>query len=211
MSESQLTAVGSTRFVTELRSAKSAFKFCPGAPAPPRHTGVGFLSTCPIRPIRKGWQQDLFDTGRCAAAQFHHHGLWFTGGVVYGWAASSESNVVKNQTNDLISHVFDQIRFHHGPKFIAGDWNQHPEVLPIHDVLVQHGWIEIQTFAQHRWGTEPSMTCKQTSRKDFIYASPEIREWIQAVSVTAEPFPDHAVLTVALSIPGKPEPPFPYW
>lgn len=54
------------------------------------------------------------------------------------------------------------------------------------------------------------MTCKQTSRKDLIYVSPEIREWIQAVSVTAEPFPDHAVLTVALSIPGKPEP-FPYW
>ena len=220
VSETQLTAVGVTRFATELRCANSSFKFCPGAPAPQksksimstggRHTGVGFLSSCPIRAIRNGWNQEFFETGRCAAAQFHHHGIWFTGGVVYGWAASSESNAVKSQTNDLIAHVFDQIRFHHGPKFIAGDWNQHPEALPIHDVLSQHGWVEIQSFAEMRWGISPSMTCKQTSRKDFIYVSPEIREWIKAVNVVLEPFPDHAVLTATLEVPGRPEP-FPYW
>ena len=220
VSESQLTAVGVTRFATELRCANSPFKFCPGAPAPHksksimstggRHTGVGFLSSCPTRAIRNGWNQEFFETGRCAAAQFHHHGTWFTGGVVYGWAAGSESNTVKSQTNELISHVFDQIRFHHGPKFLAGDFNQHPEVLPIHDVLIQHGRVEIQSLAEQKWGLIPSMTCKQTSRKDFIYVSPEIREWIRAVNVVLEPFPDHAVLTATLEVPGQPEP-FPYW
>ena len=210
VSESHLTSVGNTRFAAELRSAKSQFKFCPGAPAPPksrsimstggRHTGVGFLSACPSRPIRNGWKQEFFETGRCAAAQFLHHGFWFTGGVIYGYAANSESQKVKQQTNDLVSHVFDQIRFHHGPKFIAGDWNQHPEVLPIHDTLTQLGWVEIQTLAQQLWGVEPSMTCQQTSRKDFLYISPEIRGWVQAVSVVNEPFPDHAVLTVDLNV-----------
>ncbi len=220
VSETHLTAVGCTRFATELRCNQSQFKFCPGAPAPPksnslmstggRHTGVGFLTTSSARLIRNGWQSEHFRTGRCAAAQFHHAGSWITGGVVYGWAASSESNAVKHQTNDLVSHVFDQLRFHHGPKFIAGDWNQHYGSLPIHDVLIQHGWIEVQTFAQNQWGVSPSMTCKGASRKDFIYVSPEMKGWIQEVSIETGLFPDHAILSVVLDIPGKPEE-FPYW
>ena len=220
VSESHLTAVGCTRFATELRCNQSSQKFCPGAPAPSksdsvmstggRHTGVGFLSTSAVRPIRTGWNSELFRTGRCAAAQFHHHGSWITGGVAYGWAASCESQMVKDQTNDLVSHVFDQIRFHHGPKFIAGDWNQHYASLPIHDLLLQHGWIEIQTFAQQQWGVPPSMTCKSTSRKDFIYVSPELKSWIKEVSVETGLFPDHAILSCVIDVPGKPEI-FPYW
>ena len=220
VSESHLTSVGRTRFATELQCAKSSFKFCAGAPAPPksksimstggRHTGVGFLSSSPIRTINNGWDMNLFATGRCSAAQFHHHGHWFTGGVIYGWAASCDSQAVKNQTNLVVAHVFDQIRHHQGPKFLAGDWNQHPGTLPMHEILEQHGWIEVQTFAEQKWGLIPSMTCKNTSRKDFIYVSPEIQPWIQAVAVVDGLFPDHAVLSVDLEIPGKPEE-FPYW
>ena len=220
VSETHLTAVGRTRFATELQCAKSSFKFCAGAPAPPkskslmstggRHTGVGFLSSCPTRPITNGWDSDLFVTGRCAAAQFHHQGQWITGGVIYGWAASCDSQAVRNQTNTIVAHVFDQIRCHHGPKFIAGDWNQHPGILPMHDILVRHGWIEVQTLAQQRWGVHPSKTCKNSSQKDFIYVSPELQQWVQAVAVVDGPFPDHSVLSIDLEFPGKPEV-FPFW
>ena len=40
VSESHLTTVGHTRFATELRGAKSIFKFCPGAPAPPKSKSI---------------------------------------------------------------------------------------------------------------------------------------------------------------------------
>ena len=91
ISESHLTARGKARFKQELFFAKSAFKFTGGHDAPykkdnlravgGKHTGVGFLSTFPCRPIQWGWDQALYSTGRIHAATFQVREVAVAGGV----------------------------------------------------------------------------------------------------------------------------------
>ena len=81
-----------------------------------------------------------------------------------------------------------------GPRFIAGDWNQTPEHLPETQLWEQEGWVELQRYAQAKWGYEVRTTCKGVSTKDFVYISPELRELLIDVRVDDTWFPDHSIL-----------------
>ena len=214
VSESHLTAPGIARFRAELAQTGSKFKLSHGAPAPTKtasvlstggkHTGVGFLSSYPTRPIVVGWDKELWDTSRIHAAHFLVNQTWVTGGVAYGWAYQSESLQVKANTEALLQQLTAQVLIHPGPKFICGDFNQHPKALQETQIWENQGWVEIQDWAYRRHGIHPSNTCKGTSRKDFLYISPELQNCIEASFVHQETFADHAVLRAsfqALSIP----------
>ena len=214
VSESHLTAPGIARFRAELAQTGSKFKLSHGAPAPTKtasvlstggkHTGVGFLSSYPTRPIVVGWDKELWDTSRIHAAHFLVNQTWVTGGVAYGWAYQSESLQVKANTEALLQQLTAQVLIHPGPKFICGDFNQHPKAMQETQIWENQGWVEIQDWAYRRHGIHPSNTCKGTSRKDFLYISPELQNCIEASFVHQETFADHAVLRAsfhALSIP----------
>ena len=215
VSESHLTAPGVARFRCELAQTGSKFKLSPGAPAPTKtssilstggkHTGVGFLSSHPIRPIVAGWDDDLWQTSRIHAAHFLVNQTWVTGGVAYGWAYQSDSLQVRAETEALLQQLTSQVMIHPGPKFICGDFNQNPGILREPKIWESKGWIEIQDWAYRTQGIIPSETCKNTTRKDFLYISPELQTHLKASFVHKDIFADHAVLEASFQALSKPE------
>lgn len=221
MSETHLTEPGCHRFKDEIRSIKLNMQWTGGAPAPfkgkslscigGKHTGVGFMTSFPYRPIQKGWIPELFSTGRVYASSFFVGSTWITGGVCYGYAQQSESPQVKQNTEDLLAHLVDVVlQGVPGPKFIAGDFNQLEGQLPTTIQLEHWGWQEIQNFAYRHWHIPPGPTCQHKTRKDFLYVSPEFQDLIRAVTNEFDRFPDHSTLLAHLSFP-RPLPKEPRW
>ena len=204
-SETALTTDGERRFSCELRAQCNHFRFHGGEPAPYRspssfavggkQVGVGFLASCPFRPISRGWNPELYATSRIAASRFFLGNEWITGGALYGYALKSDTKEVRQQTDELLHELVHQVAFKsRGRRFIAGDFNQVPGVLTAVERLQSMGWKELQDIAQHKWGTIPSVTCKHATRKDFVYVSPELQDDVIAVEVQHDVFKDHAIL-----------------
>lgn len=86
VSETHLTDQGLIRFKQELKGSKSNHQVLHGHPVPYRtqsvrsyggkQLGAGFLSSFPSRPLQAGWQNEIFETCRVAAANFRVGGIW---------------------------------------------------------------------------------------------------------------------------------------
>ena len=221
ISETHLSARGQVRFREELFHAKSHLKMFPGYRAPlkkdsiqavgGKHTGVAFLTNFPTRPITSGWNDELYQTSRIHAAVFMVHNTWIAGGVCYGYAKDAESPSVQDNTNNLLREVARQvIQGFRGPAFIAGDFNQLPGVLPEIINWEQQGWKDVQTWAAEKYGISPGVTCQFTTRKDFVYLSPELQKLLSSCSNTFDRWPDHSTLMGRFANPETPEP-LPKW
>ena len=220
ISKTQLSNVGVARFQAELSSQRSQFKLLHGKPAPPKkaslsstggkHLGAGFLTSFPSRHLHGNWSEDVVNSSRCCAAHFLVNQTWIAGGVIYGAAFNSDRKEVQQYTNGLIQHVSDHVLAQPGPKFIGGDFNQHPGILEITKEWEVAGWREIQDIASDKWGIRPSMTCHGKTRKDFLYLSPELQDKVSKVVVDNLTFPDHAVVYAVMDDLSRPEP-VPLW
>ena len=215
ISETHLTAQGTTRFRQELRGNKSRYQLVAGHPAPYRsanlrscggkHTGVGFLSPFPCRQIAHGWQQRLYSTSRLVAAAFWIGSSWIFGGVAYGFAHDAHTREVQQNTDELLQELTTQVvHCGHPLAFVAGDWNQEHGVLLEPLKWEQWGWKDIQTLAAQRWGIRETVTCKHTTRKDFLYLSPGLQDLLISVSNTWDFFADHSCLQAVLHDPSAP-------
>ena len=84
--------------------------------------------------------------------------------------------------------------FSTGTRILAGDFN----LLEGDNTFVAHwernGFVEIQHLWARLTGWEPRPTCKQRTRKDFVYLSSELIPFVQSVEVLDDFFADHAVL-----------------
>ena len=221
VSETHLSERGQARFREEIYHAKLEHKLYPGYRAPlkkeslhvvgGKHTGVAFLTTFPTRPITSGWDHELYSTSRIHAASFQVHNVWITGGVCYGYARDAESKGVQENTNRLLQELSKQV-FHgfKGPAFIAGDFNQVPGVLSETIKWEQSGWKDVKTWADETFGINPGVTCQFTSRKDFIYLSPELQSLMQSCSNSFDRWPDHSTLLGHFKLPSRPAP-LPRW
>ena len=220
ISETHLTNSGIARFRGELLTSKAPFQLKHGPPAPTKsdawtstggkHTGVGFLSSFPGRSVMGTWDSSIVESARAYAAHFLVQQSWVTGGVVYGAANLSQSKVVQEYTNSLLEEVAKFVLTQPGPKFIAGDFNQHPGVMDAVNHWESQGWVELQDYAFRRWSINPAATCKGKSRKDFIYISPELQKAVQSVAVINDIFPDHAVIVATMEDLTQSEP-IPMW
>ena len=217
VSETHLTTRGKTRFKQELWHAKSKFHITTGYDAPykksniravgGKHTGVGFMSTYPCRPLKAGWNEELFQSSRLHAATFHINQTCVAGGVCYGFAHAADSKATQEMTDQLLAQLTMQIvESFPGPAFIAGDFNQTPGVLAEPLRWEAKGWRDIQTWAEEHWGIVPGPTCCQVSRKDFVYLSPELQQLIVSCINSFDRFPDHSTLVGLLRFPSKPVP-----
>ena len=176
LSETHLSKVGLQRFRAALRRS-TTFKFVPGAPV----AGVGFLSSFPTRTVAQDWDGALFESGRIAASSF-----FIEPTRVLGYATGKE------RTADLARAGFGwALAQPAGPRFISGDFNLG---LPHLDVLRQHGFRDIQEVAQIKFGRAPASTCKQASRKDFMFLGPELQSALLEVDVVLDYFPEHGIL-----------------
>ena len=221
VSETHLSQRGQARFREEIHHAKLDMKLFPGFPAPlkkdsihavgGKHTGVAFLTSFPTRPIVSGWDQELYATSRIHAASFLVHNTWVAGGICYGYAKEAETSAVQENTNRLLQELSKQV-FHgfKGPAFIAGDFNQVPGVLSEVRKWEQSGWKDVQTWAAEVFGVNPGVTCHYTTRKDYIYLSPELQGMLQRCTNSFDRWPDHSSLLGHFDYP-QTCPPIPRW
>eukprot|EP00438_Fugacium_kawagutii_P029787 Skav227160 [mRNA] locus=scaffold502:175705:180465:- [translate_table: standard] len=213
--ETHLSAQGISKFNKGLKLRKSRFSFHPGAPAPLRvstasaiggkQTGTGFLTTLPSRRLQPTWPADKWEEARFCMNTFYMNGTWIHGAVIYGYAFRADTNEVRRQTDELLSHaVYRVLRTLKGKRFLMGDWNQEFDNLNTFQLLRDHGWKEVQVIAQELHGREITKTCHNTSTKDFIWLSPElVPHWRRTDAASL--FPEHQHLWVELHGIGQPE------
>ena len=127
--------------------------------------------------------------------------------VCYGYANAADSKATQAQTDSLLEELTNQIVIGFpGPAFVAGDFNQTPGILQEVDKWESRGWRDIQTWANELFGIIPGPTCQQTTRKDFVYLSPQLQSLMRSCMNSHDKFPDHSTLVGMLSYPSKPLP-----
>ena len=84
-----------------------------------------------------------------------------------------------------------------GPRFVAGDLNLLLHKVPQLARLQCHGFVEIQDLRAARQGVSPEVTCKNSSRKDFLFVSPELQEMFLACKVDPTYWADHSVVSAS--------------
>ena len=221
ISESHLPTRGRVRFSQELSFAKSKFQYTAGPDAPlkvnnvrsvgGKHTGVGFLSSFPCRPLLQGWKPELYATARLHAATFQINNTCIAAGVCYGFAQAPDTRATQTMTDQLLSELTNQIVLGFpGHAVIAGDFNQHPGMLHEVSRWEAKGWKDLQDWANEHFGILPGPTCQQASRKDYVFLSPSLQQYLVSCQNTFDKFPDHSVLVGLLRAPSSPEP-IPRW
>ena len=221
LTETHLTSPGLTKFRQELSHQADAWRFSPGAMAPPltsspgvvggNATGVGVLTTCPIRALAGKWDDQAWLTGRLHTCAIHVQQSWIKAGIFYGFAKDAHTRAVKERSDQLLSHLTDRIvRQSQGYRLICGDFNQTPQDLAQFEIWRSYGFQEIQSVAQSKWGQTPQATCKKKTIKDHIWLSPELIQKLEKVVVDDTYFADHALVYGVFSDFG-PFKPLPMW
>ena len=201
-SETHLCARELRSFNSGLRFAQSGFQPLLGG-FPVRDTkhnlgawkGVGVLSKTPVRLLPHDWPAEVACSSRALAFTSLLDDVWLCGGIVYGEPDSSSypDRLLHNEA--LLHHVISTVGvLASGPRFVAGDWNVEFGSLPSFDVLASLGFREVQDIAFARWGTPVEPTCKSSTRKDFLFLSPELQELLIGVEIIDDLWPDHAVI-----------------
>ena len=200
VSETHLTSRGVDEFRLGLKLARSPFSFFHGHPTPcrPRSTvagaysGVGFVSSFPGRIVSSTWPPEVFQTSRVQVASFLIADSWVLGGVCYGFATDV------HRSFPLIDAVLDRVLSQSvGPRFLAGDLNMLLHKLPQLARLHSHGFVEVQTLRAARHGIAPEVTCKNSSRKDFLFISPELQDMFLSCKVDPSYWADHSVVSAS--------------
>ena len=63
----------------------------------------------------------------------------------------------------------------------------------------QQGWIELQDLAWQRWGRLPAPTCKDATRRDYLYMSPEVAA-LCIDSAILEIYQEHSTVSAKIVI-----------
>ena len=134
VSETHLTADGVHKFRQGLKLSGSEFSFLPGHPAPLRprskvvgsHTGVGFLSSFPVRAAAHAMPPAAWQSSRVQVASVFLHAVWLLAGVVYGHPTHTSTTMA------LLEEATQRIVFEgDGPRLLAGDFNLEEKRTPI--------------------------------------------------------------------------------
>ena len=202
ISETHLSARGIPMFRRELHHEAPALNFVPGYPVPlkgqglhctgGRSFGVGVVTSVPCRNLPSAIPQEVIQSARVQVFACLWGEQWISGGLVYGFAESANTNAVKAQTDELFDHVYTRIvEQSTGKRFIGGDFNQSVLGLATARKLLERGWIEVQDFAQQQWQQTPIATSRSGNRIDHLWISPELQPYLQSVSVSEVGFADH--------------------
>ena len=203
VSETHFSKEATAGFASSLRALRSPLRHVlPGAPMAHRSTassvgawaGVAFVSAVPSRTVSTPWPPDLFETGRMQFGSFFVDHRWIVGGVIYGWPECHNHPQARQRTIEALDFACQHILLQKGPRFLCGDWNFEPQDLAVTTVLQQAGWVEVQDLFAALTGVAVRVTCKNTSRKDVLWLSPELARSFDSLTLDSETFADHAVM-----------------
>lgn len=203
VSETHLSSRALQTFRRGLACSSSPFRYVVGGhPAPVRKhsehsgswTGVATISRFPTRQVPVVWPEDAFQTSRVQVTTTLCNDLWISGGIVYGEPPGVQHPNAKQHNEQLLCATIEAVMQHRGCRFVAGDWNFQIGNLEAFALLERYGFKDLQTIAHERWGREPQATCKGVTRKDFMYISPELRDFLVDVKLDHDVWSDHSVL-----------------
>ena len=140
------------------------------------------------------WCRDQIALSLCRASG------WFLAGVSYAFATGPPCKTLR-LLELLTERIVDQAS---GPRWFAGDFNLTLEQLPLKDYWRSRGFVELQDVRAVTQGLPPECTCKHSTRKDCVWVSREMIPFLSATEVSYEWFPDHALLTAEVRMPGLP-------
>ena len=164
--------------------------------------GVAVISKHPTRNLPSGLPDGVMLSGRAMLATTLLSDMWISGGVVYGEPDGHRYPHHLRNTEYLLHHIASHVcHLSSGCRYVAGDWNVDQDTLPAFDILFQAGFREVQDLALERWGQPIAPTCKQSTRKDFLYLSPELQELLIGVDILTDVWPDHAVVVARFQSP----------
>ena len=134
-----------------------------------KQLGVGFLTSLPCRAMTRTWKDDQWKGCRVHASCFQLGTRWVQGGVIYGHAAQPTTQETRSRTNELASLLHERLVLQsQGLRFIAGDFNQEDGQIECMRDWADRGWINVQTWALQKFGTEMMPTCHGKTIKDHI-------------------------------------------
>eukprot|EP00438_Fugacium_kawagutii_P032583 Skav236449 [mRNA] locus=scaffold1758:16283:20872:+ [translate_table: standard] len=195
-----------TQFRAGLASSKSSYRYVVGGhPVPLRsdrtHTGlwrgVAALSPWPTRAAPFGWNDNVHRSSRVGHFSTLVRDLWISTGILYGVCEGPQHPDYLDQNDCLLDALATQVcALDQGLRIVAGDFNVLEDSLASHAILHRHGFKDAQQIAYERWGIQPQVTCKDASRKDFMYLSPELQMLVTGVKVISGLWSDHSVIEV---------------
>lgn len=108
------------------------------------------------------------------------------------------TRATRQNTDDVLAHLTQRIVLQsHGYRAIIGDFNQEDmEAIPQFQTWREHGFVEVQLWANQCSGREIEPTYHGKTVKDHIWMSAELGSRLTAVNLHNTVFPDHGVLTV---------------
>ena len=201
--ETHLTAVGKRSFMASLRGLGSPYcNLAHGSPVLPRSqasdvgqwTGVGALSCCPQRPLPHAWTETTFRSGRLVCVATLHSHVWVTGVVMYGPPGGPTHPRARETVDFLISQSLERLTEGTGPRYLAGDFNHDLDRLQMSRQLARLGWKEAQDLHAERTGHLPEATCRQKTRRDFLFMSPELSALFLKCEVHESGWSDHSTI-----------------
>ena len=193
VSETHLTSNARSMLQTSLKSHSDYKYVVTGAPLAPRSTasgaghysGVATVSRVPCRALCAQWPLDMYETGRTMISGALVNNTWITGATVYGYPQGKTHPNAFDRTVALLDATFDHMTtVATGPRYFCGDWNFKPRHLDVCQRLQLLGWREVQDLWYLRTGQVPQLTCKQATRKDFLWLSPELVDSFLGLEVT---------------------------
>ena len=191
------------KFRAGLKSAGGKFRYCvtdeaavkPCLQSQNAWKGVAALSCFPTRAMPSAQPACLMDSGRCLLTTTLVGECWVSGATIYG---EPDGHLYPNHLRNneyLLHHAAAQIcHLTKGLRFLAGDWNVTQNSLPAFDLLERAGFRDLQDLLLARFGQSIVPTCKNATRKDFLYLSPELQELLVGGRVIEDVLPDHAAL-----------------
>ena len=161
-------------------------------------SGVLTFADWPIHPIQVPWPTGIFETARIQLAQVLIEGFPLLVANIYGYSRGHPRATAA--TEALLEPITKEVVFGRaGPRMICGDLNADEDCLLQTSLWRQQGWIELQELMWQRWGISPCPTCKDSTRRDFLYLSPELAAACTNGAVT-HTFQEHATLSANIRI-----------
>ena len=216
LTETHLTQDGiiaSTRAIgAQARRDHRHVRVVPGAPVAPRvqdslsgtWAGVMVCSDYPTRKLNIPWRGMEFDSGRALIVTSYVQQFALTGAVLHGAAQGPTYNNPLKITEDLLCTVTEEVVDGlKGPRYVMGDLNVSLDQLPQFEYWRSHGWRELQVHAHETWAAPLQPTCKMSTIRDYVWASPELLNMLMDVQVQHFTFPDHSVVMGSFRCPSS--------
>ena len=163
-------------------------------------SGVGFVTSLPIRPAVGTIMDEMYATSRIQHAILTVGPMHFQIVVVYGLPATNPQ--AQETNNRLLEQAIEAVGTLTLPAIIGGDFNTDPMQLPAASQLKSQGFCDLLHLSQARFGKTLEPTCKESTNPDNAICCPRIQQWITNIQVYQQQlFDAHKVVIFDINIP----------